>query len=159
MKIVMIAFGMMTLHNALYAMESERELNNALWQEAQKHPRELNLKQIEELLKQGADANLKPGKESLLMLAVNQKNCAFARLLIKFGANVNAQEDRFGSTPLMWAVSSEDPAMCKLLLAHGAHIGDVNDIGETALIRAKQRHNQEIIQLITQHYSSCRLRQ
>ena len=43
-----------------------------------------------------------------------------ARLFLEFGANVNARDDEYGSTPLGWAARNGQTEMAKLLLEHGA---------------------------------------
>jgi len=59
------------------------------------------------------------------------------RELLAEGANVNAN-DRFGKTPLMYALHWRKPRSLKLLLRRGASVNAVDNFGQTALTRAAE---------------------
>ena len=76
---------------------------------------------IRELLAAGVNADSpNPEGETALMLVVRTGQLDAAELLIEAGADVNAKERWAGQTALMWAGAQLQPAMVKLLLAHGA---------------------------------------
>lgn len=73
----------------------------------------------------------------LLCIAVNNRNIALSRLLIKRGANINAR-GRFGYTPLHTAATVGDPQSVRLLLQAGADIHATETIRrQTPLARAR----------------------
>jgi uncharacterized protein len=73
------------------------------------------------LINAGGDVE-SPNKEgqTLLMAVVRTGNTKTAQLLLDKGANVNTTEAWGNQSALMWAASQQQPAMIKLLLAHGA---------------------------------------
>ena len=135
---------------------------------------------VEVLLKHRADINLPdPDGVSPLLLAIINSNWDVARQLITAGADVN-QWDIFGETPLFTAVNlrsrrdsgrgSIDPIntttglqIVELLLARGADpntqlffrpanlSGSTNTRGATALIRAANNADLEVVKLLLQH--------
>ena len=83
---------------------------------------------IEALLKAGADANAARGEgETPLMIAARTGNVDAVRMLLTFGASVNAREAFRGQTALMYAAAENHAAVVKLLIELKA---DVN--GRTA---------------------------
>jgi ankyrin repeat protein len=83
------------------------------------------------LIKALLEAGAKPGEangegETALMVVARAGDVEGAELLLKAGADVNAVEAWGQQSPLMWAAAQSQPAMVKLLLAHGA---DVNARG------------------------------
>jgi ankyrin repeat protein len=60
--------------------------------------------------------------QTLLMAVVRTGNVETARLLLDKGANVNTKENWGGQTALMWAAAQQQPALIKLLIAHGAEV-------------------------------------
>jgi ankyrin repeat protein len=94
-----------------------------------------NTEVLKLLLEAGADAespNL-DGQTALLAVA-RTGNVEAARLLLEFGAKVDAREKWGGQTALMWASARRHPEMMKLLISKGA---DVNARGTA---RNYQRH-------------------
>lgn len=63
------------------------------------------------------------GQTSLMILA-RTGNVEAAQLLIGHGANVNAHESWRHQTALMWAAAQRQPAMVRLLLAHGGAVNE-----------------------------------
>lgn len=102
---------------------------------------ELNyFKGIERALEDGAD----PNEESLLLLAVRNKNIKIAELLLKYKADPN--EDGYNSeTPLNVAIDNNDIEIVKLLLNHGTptHGGDLTE--------AVKNNNIEMTELLLTH--------
>jgi ankyrin repeat protein len=78
---------------------------------------------IRELLAAGVDPDSpNPEGETALMLVVRTGQLDAAEVLIEAGADVNAKERWAGQNALMWAGAQLQPAMVKLLLAHGAEV-------------------------------------
>jgi ankyrin repeat protein len=132
------------------------------------------------LLTSGADINLPdPDGVSPLLVAIMNANWDLANQLIAAGADVN-QWDIFGETPLFTAVNSHtrrdggrnsiDPInkttgieIVKTLLARGADpnmqlffkpanlAGNTNTRGTTALIRAANNGDVEVVKLLLEH--------
>ena len=78
---------------------------------------------LETLLKAGADVESPnaDGQTSLMVVARTGRVDA-ARLLLKYGAKVNAAERWRGQTALMWAVAQKQPAMVAELVKAGADV-------------------------------------
>jgi ankyrin repeat protein len=77
---------------------------------------------VEMLIAAGADVNLHGfDGQTPLHSAVYARQVEIGKLLLERGADVNARDDQ-GRTPLFWAriISEPDPAIIRLLLAHGA---------------------------------------
>jgi len=115
-----------------------------------------DLKQIETLLKKGADPrqddNLFPCP--LLMKITSRKSRIFSKndrkmieLLLQYGANPNATDQDDGYNALM---TDQDIEVAKILLSHGAiastklHDGS----GRSALTFAKERNQPEMVELL-----------
>ena len=90
------------------------------------------------LLAHGADPNIKTKYEgiSAMMLAVYSGNFAVTKLLVENDADVNIQ-NRYGNTPLMWAMRWKKSKIGKFLLKKGADLNLRNELtGNTALMSA-----------------------
>ena len=82
---------------------------------------------IRALLEAGANPSEANAEgETALMVVARAGDVEGAELLLKAGADVNAVEAWGQQSPLMWAAAQSQPAMVKLLIAHGA---DVNARG------------------------------
>ena len=82
------------------------------------------------LLANGADPSLvRDNGETPLMHAVNSGSLDMVRMLVDAKADVNARENHFGQTALMWAAGHPD--MTRLLLDHGADFRAVTKSWET----------------------------
>ena len=102
------------------------------------------------LLKCGANPNqgTKENIFSPLMYAVSKNNISAARLLLKYGADVNAVT-KDGGTALRIAVILNLPEMAGLLIEYGADVNSFTD-GMTNLEQALyyEENNKEMIQLL-----------
>jgi len=100
-----------------------------------------SLEAITLLLDSGADVNL-PGSTgdnwdaTPLQHAILQRQPAAARLLVDRGADLNRGAGPGSPTPLLLAAGDTDPAILKLLLAHGADPTVEDEHGTTPLSRA-----------------------
>lgn len=97
---------------------------------------------IKELLEKGADVNAQTiiglKHHTPLMSAIAfyfDVDADIIKLLIDFGANVNARNE-YGSTPLIFAAVQRNIEAIKILVKLGADIDAKNDNGNTPLICA-----------------------
>ena len=110
--------------------------------------RDINL--VRRLLEQGADPHEKDYgiSGSLLHYAVEfERSGDLAKLLIEHGADINAVNTQFGTTPLMYAARSNLPALV-LLLSKGADISKKDMHGRTALDWAKQAGQKDAVKIL-----------
>jgi hypothetical protein len=100
-----------------------------------------SIEAINLLLDSGADVNL-PGSTgdnwdaTPLQHAILQRQPAAVRLLLDRGADLNRGAGSGNLTPLLLAAGDTDPAILKLLLAHGADPAVEDEHGATPLSRA-----------------------
>jgi ankyrin repeat protein len=95
----------------------------------------------------GADPNARQANGmTALMSAVFNGQAETARLLIERGADVNASAKGF--TALRLAVEKNSPDMVKLLLANGARPDLRPESGASALDKARDGGNRQIIELL-----------
>lgn len=85
-----------------------------------------------------------------LSMAAFEGNTQIAALLIKYGADVNAEND-FQATALDKAAFFSNKAVAALLLAHGARIGHKDVFGQTALHQAVQGNDPGTVALMLAH--------
>lgn len=83
-----------------------------------------------------------------IIFAAGMQNVEVVRLLLEAGADVNAVNQNNGFTPLYQAVRS-GPEMIKLLLDKGAKNGISDNQGITALDKAKEADDAEMIKLLS----------
>ena len=78
---------------------------------------------IAALLDAGADVESANAEgQTALMVVARTGHVDTARVLLERGAKVNATEQFGGQSALMWAAAQQQPAMIRLLLAHGANV-------------------------------------
>lgn len=105
---------------------------------------------VRELLVNRANVNAKEesySKITPLFVAVEQGNIEIVRLLLDFGAKVNARDNE-KQTPLMRLETDATPELVKLLLQYRAKVDAVDNDGNTALIVAAMRANAEVIEAL-----------
>lgn len=109
--------------------------------------REGRARDIEDFLKKGADPNQGrgPGGDPLLV-AVQNGDEASAKMLIQYGAQIDAPTKNAGA--LHYAVLRRRPAMVKLLLDAGAKVNLHDDRDNTALILAAKSGQIEIVKML-----------
>ncbi len=73
-----------------------------------------------------------------------------AQLLLDHGADVNAP-GKYGRTPLMSAVRSQNTRLIKLMIERGADINRISNDGHSALFYAELDGSQEVVKLLKEH--------
>jgi len=101
-------------------------------------------------LTRGAEVNAKDDKgRTALMFAVINMHADIAGELLEHGADVNATAND-GATALMLAASSGDTASVRALVRKGADpSGRYIRTGETALMLAKKKNHDDIVNLLS----------
>jgi len=109
------------------------------------------------LIEKGADVNAKMEHDATaLMGAAGSNSLEVAKLLIEKGADVNAKIDISdvvdgGLTVLMIAVGSDSLEIAKLLIEKGANVNAKDKKGGTALMGAKKKGHQQMVDLLKKH--------
>jgi ankyrin repeat protein len=84
----------------------------------------------------------------LLIAAVDKREIAKVKELLRGGALVNFEQSGSGTTPLNAAILTQDPLLVKLLLDEGADVHFQTEHGETALIFAGFAAKGEVLETI-----------
>ncbi|KAH9898943.1 ankyrin repeat-containing domain protein [Xylariomycetidae sp. FL2044] len=111
------------------------------------------------LLEKGANVDAKSShtlNKTPLYYAAEAGFAAIVKLLLEYGAAVNAVEERFSRTPLYAAAAFGGEEVVKILLAHGADVNRQDGSGDTPL---SQRHDVEegVIRLLIAHGADVNL--
>jgi ankyrin repeat protein len=94
--------------------------------------------------------NIKNHKSSALHLAAKTDNCAYAKTLLSYGANVNALVD--GLSPLMTAAEHNSEQVTQLLLKNRKlHVNKRNGEGKTALWHGVANKSSAAVHRLLQH--------
>ena len=110
--------------------------------------REGQLQQVQSLIQQGAEVNVRGlDGSSPLLLATADNQVEIARALIEAGADVN-QKNRIQDSPYLLAGASGYNQILSLTLSHGADLKSTNRYGGTALIPACERGHVETVRLL-----------
>ena len=116
-----------------------------------------DVKTVMKAIEKGADVNAKD-KDSMtaLIWAAIKNSIEVAKLLIEKGADVNAKIDISdvvdgGLTVLMIAVGSDSLEIAKLLIEKGANVNAKDKKGGTALMGAKKKGHQQMVDLLKKH--------
>lgn len=80
-----------------------------------------DLKAVKELLNNGADANVKVGGFTPLVIAVKNEDVRLVELLLHMGANPDIKDGK-GNVPLLLAAMSSNVKICDELLSYGADV-------------------------------------
>lgn len=113
-----------------------------------------NLAQLKsEFLADPRLCDVRPYGQSLVLLAVFEKQLAVLQFLLDQGCDLNDGDDEDGYTPLHAAALYHQVEAARLLLARGAKVDAEDHNGSTPLFRAvnSYRGNPEMVQLLLQH--------
>lgn len=138
------------LHKETHEVTSPTELWTAVCKE--------RLKVVEALLRAGADPDEKSLGSPPLYEAIIQENIDIARLLLSYGANVNARNTAIRTqgeasnkwTPLHYAVYQENKEMVRLLIDYNADINIKDRWGKKPIYYARKNRNIEIEELLSE---------
>lgn len=110
-----------------------------------------DIKNVQKLMEQGVDINFQDepfNGNTALIYAARSGRVKIAQLLIESGADIGAKT-RFKMGPLEGAIfESQNPEIVKMLLKLGADIFTKNYQNKNAIELAKEKNNQEIINII-----------
>ncbi|KAK6329945.1 hypothetical protein TWF718_003372 [Orbilia javanica] len=109
------------------------------------------LRIINLLLERGTDIKANNGSGlAALHQAAKSGQGAVVKLLLEKGEHVDFKDERYGRTPLMWAVSKENGgALVELLLEKGADVNLLDDkFGRTSLMWAVVEMNVQAVTLL-----------
>jgi len=116
-----------------------------------------NLKAAQSALRNGADVNKVGERDSFrtpLMIAADEGKENLAKLLVEYGADVNAK-DLGGDTALMWAANGGHLNVVEFLVEHGANVNAASphyaNAGSTALIYASERGHVTMVKYLIKH--------
>ncbi|WP_289024464.1 ankyrin repeat domain-containing protein [uncultured Salegentibacter sp.] len=125
----------------------QQPINHKMEEEFIKAAKTNDIEKLQDFLKKGVNIDARDvHKRTALMLATYENNIAASELLIKAGANVNAQDDRLES-PFLHAGAKGYLKTLKACLATGkVNYMVLNRYGGTALIPACERGHIEVVQ-------------
>ncbi|MEO0839743.1 MAG: ankyrin repeat domain-containing protein [Cyanobacteria bacterium J06643_5] len=108
-----------------------------------------NLVKVKNLIKAGVNINgFSPTGNTALLAAVNNNHIDIVKTLIKAGADINLPDKNICNTPLMKAAMREHTEIVRILIKAGADVNIHTDYEYTALMRAEDSDNPEIIKLL-----------
>jgi ankyrin repeat protein len=109
-----------------------------------------NITLVRELLEKGAHVDPEDNKTTPLMAAAQKGHSDIMQLLIKAGANVNAQDHVHG-TALFYAAKEGKSEACKLLISSGALVDTISINGCTPLRSALLNWRTETMRVLIEH--------
>ncbi|NWS79847.1 ASB18 protein, partial [Toxostoma redivivum] len=122
-------------HSGLWVLEEKQELSTPLCLAARHgHPACLR-----HLLRLGADPDLAPGGREPLHEACQGGHSDCVELLLEYRANPNLQSDE-GMAPLHLCTSPDSLRCARLLLRHGAAVGQPSEPGGDTALHVAARH-------------------
>ncbi|KAJ4288675.1 hypothetical protein N0V90_011912 [Kalmusia sp. IMI 367209] len=86
-----------------------------------------------------------PRHSPSLILASYFGLCAIAQRLLEMGADLETKDDRYGRTPLSWAIMNEHEVMVELLLENGADVEFKDEDGQTPLFIAASEGYEAVV--------------
>ena len=104
---------------------------------------------IIEFLKRDADENVQHNwSRTLLSEAAENGSDSVVKQYLEEGHNIEAKDDIFGQTPLLWAAENGHIAAANILLDHKAQIDSRNKYGQTALWLAVRQGHAGMVQAL-----------
>ena len=105
------------------------------------------------------DAKANPrARDTAGFTPLHNTNVAIAPFLLARGADIEAEEHRFGGTPLICHASMGRADMVKFLLDHGANVDARSTLEDTAFSVAEAGGHTEVCAVITAHLAAKRQR-
>ncbi len=147
--IIIISFIGCEKKNNIIRSESEIVLITDLSDELIQAVEDNNLIEVERLVVEGANVNLKNNDtNTILMWAVYLGHTEIVEVLIDAGANVNIQTINRGETALIMAVVNGYFDIVELLIVAGTDVNLKTNDGFTALSLADNQGYTEIVELL-----------
>lgn len=111
---------------------------------------------VASLLKKGASFSIKYKSRKILgtpLMIASSNGCSFnlVKHLLKAGEDPNEIEEKYGYSPLMFAVAGGNVQTVQVLVSAGADVNHQANDGITALIDASARGNSEIVRILLDH--------
>ena len=132
-------------HKVIVSKEKAINLGKQFWGNDGKLK---SAKEIEVLIQQGADVNIKnKDGNTALIIASEKGSLDLVNMLLENGADVQ-QKDGRGWTALMWASSCRNKEIVEMLISKGADINAKSQEGNTALMFASKRGENEIAKML-----------
>ena len=97
-----------------------------------------------------AQPNIEELNNNLCTAARNNDKNAILQLL-QGGAEINAKDKKFGTTPLSWAAHNGHTEVAKLLIENGAEVDVRRNDGQTPLSLVVYKGHAEVAKLLRQH--------
>jgi len=102
------------------------------------------IEKAKELVDKGLNPDAESGNKTPLTLAIELKNKAFVKFLIKNGADLNKGRKSDGATPLILAAKMGEYQVVNTLIGIGANL-NANDINQNTALITAAKENQEMI--------------
>ena len=132
-------------HKVIVSKEKAIDLGKQFWD---KNGNLKSAKEIEVLIQQGADVNIKnKDGNTALIIASEKGSLDLVNILLEGGADVQ-QKDGRGWTALMWASSCRNKEIVEMLISKGADINAKSQEGNTALMWASLQGHKEIVKML-----------
>ena len=111
-----------------------------------------NIELVQFFLDKGADvnSNTDDGPTALMTACINE-HTNIVKMLINNGADINRQDNNNGATPLIEASFRDNPEIVSLLLENGADVNIIDKWGDSAITKAIEYENTEVVTLIKNH--------
>ncbi len=132
-------------HEVIVSKQKSIDLGNQFWDDEGKLK---SAKEIEDLIQQGADVDVKVnyGLTALLNASYWGREDVVG-ILLENGADVH-HKDNCGETALMRASYCGHKGVVKLLLENGADVNEKDNYGETALMMASKSKHLDVVRIL-----------
>jgi ankyrin repeat protein len=118
-----------------------------------------NLELVEQILSRDRQKAIQyQGSLTPLHQAAYYNQVKIAKLLIQFGADVNAKGGRHNFTPIFIAASKGDVEFIKMLINNGAKINIQDDLGQTPLISAVMSDDSQAVRILIDNGANLEVR-
>ncbi len=93
-----------------------------------------NMTEVKQAIQKGTNVDAPDiAGQTALMYAAEAGRMGIAKYLLSQGANINAQDTKFGRTPLILAIVGNQTIMAKYLINNGANVNIITKFNENSL--------------------------